>query len=126
MAEPASMSREQIANAVRSSVEKILQGRSEAFRQPGHTIGFVPQPPHWIGIIYNDPKIAIPHNMDKAKTPAPLAGKKDEAQDLAEAIAAAAKSVPGLNVGEAAVVSGRNHVTIGFLPTDAPRDALVE
>jgi hypothetical protein len=126
MADPASISPQQISEAVRASVEKVLQGRSAAFTQPGHTVGFVAQPPHWVGILYNNPKIPIPHNIDtKAKIPAPFSGKKDEAQQLADDIAAAVKSVQGLHVGKPAVVRGRDHVTIGFLPTDAPRDAVV-
>ncbi|GEM_PF-3662020 len=126
MAGPASVSREHLSEAVRASVEKVLQGRGAAFTQPGHTIGFVAQPRHWVGILYNDPKIPIPHNIDtKQKVPAPFSGKKDEAQQLADDIAAAVKTVPGLHVGNPAVVRGRGHVTIGFLPTDAPRDAVV-
>jgi len=119
MAEPASISRQQISDAVRASVEKVLQGRHAAFTQPGHTIGFVPQPPHWLGIIYNEPKIAFPHGEKQGET---KDGKNNEAQKLADDIVAATKSVPGLKVGQPAVVYGHGHVTIGFLPSDAPRD----
>jgi len=118
MAGPASISPQQISTAVKSSVEKVLQGRHAAFTQPGHTIGFVPQPPHWVGIMYNEPKIAIPHGVKQGEEHDP---KKNEAQKLAADIVAAVKPVAGLKVGEPAVFHGHGYITIGFLPPDVLR-----
>lgn len=121
MAGPDSISRDQIAKAVRDSVEKVLQGRGAAFTQP-HTIGFVAHPPHWIGIIYNNPQTPIPFNIDTSKPKELKPSGDDAAQKLADDIVEATKSVPGLKVGTPAVFRGRDHVTIGFLPQDAQRD----
>src|ERR1051326_1023943 len=100
MVEPASISRQQISDAVRASVEKVLQGRHAAFTQPGHTIGFVPQPPHWLGIIYNEPKSACRRGKKQGET---KEEKNNEAQKLTNDIVAAPKSVPALKAGEPAV-----------------------
>lgn len=107
MAEPASISAEQIGEAVRASVEKVLQGRA-AFAKTKPTVGRLPNPPHWVGIMYNTPPSEISHK---------------EVEKLAADLTGSIKSVPGL--GEAVVVVGPDFVTIGFMPPDAPRDAVV-
>jgi hypothetical protein len=87
MAGAASISHQQIFAAVQESVEKALQGHSEAFKTTEHTIGFLPEPPNWVGIVYNN-----------ASMP------QEEAQLLATELAGA----------DGAVAHGRGHVTIGF------------
>jgi hypothetical protein len=118
MADPASISAQQISAAVQASVEKALQGRSAVFSQTNHTIGFVAEPPHWLGIIYNNPQSHLPH---------------EEAQQIGDAVAEASRSLQGMESHEqregpavtAHVVHGPNYVTIGFRLPGAPVEGLV-
>jgi hypothetical protein len=87
MAGAASISHQQIFAAVQESVEKALQGRSEVFRTTEHTIGFLPEPPNWVGIVYNKPSMP-----------------QEEAQQLATE----------LGGDDGAVAHGPGHVTVGF------------
>jgi hypothetical protein len=106
MADAASLSAQQISEAVRGSVQKALQGRNAVFTQAAHTVGPVPRPPHWIGIIYNNPQSQIP---------------ADEAQKIADSLAEASGS--GAKGG---VCYGPDYVTIGFRLPGAPPEAMVE
>lgn len=109
MADAASISTQQITTAVQASVEKALQGRSEAFTKTDHTVGFVSKPPHWLGIIYNNPQGALPH---------------EEAQQIADAVTEASKALPGIEHAEAHVVHGPDYLTVGFRLPNAPVEAV--
>jgi hypothetical protein len=118
MADAASISTQQITAAVQASVEKALQGRSAVFSQTSHIVGFLPEPPHWLGIIYNNPQGKFP---------------PEEAQQIADAVADASKSLPGIESHEqregpavtAHVVHGPNYLTIGFRLPGAPVERVV-
>ncbi len=110
MADPASISNQQISATARASVEKALQGRSAAFTQSGHTVGFVPKPPHWVGIIYDNPQSRMP---------------PEEAQQIADAVTEASKSLPGIEGAQAHVIHGPDYLTIGFRLPGAPVEGVV-
>lgn len=99
MVDPTAISVQQISAAVQASVQKALQGRNAALSTAGHTVGIVSQPPHWVGIVYNNPQRQLP---------------EAEAQQLANDVAEASKSLPGLQDIEGHVYYGPDYVTVGF------------
>jgi hypothetical protein len=110
MADPASISAQQISTAVQGSVQKALQGRSAVFTQSAHTVGYLPQPPHWVGIIYENAQSQMP---------------PEEAQQIADTVTEASKSLPGIERAEAHVIHGPDYLTIGFRLPDAPVETVI-